>query len=115
MKRLKHVSGWVCSAAVLVTVLITPINGIITLSIPDGDSDSFVWTAARDHPNKRIGDNHRQWLEDEAERRGSKAPHKRPDDRDKEAPLPPETSPQQPSAQESGRKRLDDWIQDPIA
>ena len=59
MKRLKHVSGWVCSAAVLVTVLITPINGIITLSIPDGDSDSFVWTAARDHPNKRIGDNPR--------------------------------------------------------
>ena len=51
--------AYTCSVAVLTVIFITPINGIITLSIPDGESDSFVWTADRDHPNKRIGDDPR--------------------------------------------------------
>lgn len=59
MKYPGHIREYMCLAAVLAVVLITPVHGILTLPIPDGDSDSFAWTRDSDNPSTRVGENPR--------------------------------------------------------
>ena len=56
MKRLRPVGRLSCLLALFAVILIAPISGLITLAIPDNNTDTTVWTAERDTTGTRLTD-----------------------------------------------------------